>query len=542
MSQDESLLVGLILSASWRGGQRQNLIFQHTILLRQSESHPAQFRGEIIGSPIGSGGFGTVYKVLGTLVPQEDGSVICKPSSRVVKHQKHKSSNGKWEIENEADLARQTACLHAKAPIHIGNESFSVMRYIQGIELFNFIVNIKKYSRLYSAERILQLALNMLYSVKDQLHDRGLVSRDIKPENMIVNEDTNEIVNVDLGLAKFATIDDWSASVGTVGYCAPEALAQTGTSVKTDVFSLGISIGLLLGADSMPTDTHHAIWRSANEVKFRGIFSNVSCLSSLDRQELLIMLKGMTRVNPVARISIRQAISIVETVILRRKLIHMNHELHEGMLQAYRCAEKLRDKLDPLYMAHKRGSLGQSNLMDVLIERLKNRLESALKGFPDRPAAVSLFVGTLRLPLLYVTNKTVLRQKMNGCIATYQQQRKMMKVYRDGIYQFMNASRSEKLIISEELRQEISEMLFIIDARFSKYAPRIDNLPVHIKKLTKTNTAMNGFLSRVEEVVAVSNLIKKTSFLSQLSVFTAPALSSDTIYSQQPPPNLLKNI
>ena len=80
-----------------------------------------------------------------------------------------------------------------------------------------------------------------LASALAYVHAKGVVHRDVKPENVVLTE--RGPVLVDLGLAKAstdATLTATGAAVGTPAYLAPEVLAQKVAGREADVFALGV--------------------------------------------------------------------------------------------------------------------------------------------------------------------------------------------------------------------------------------------------------------------------------------------------------------
>lgn len=81
------------------------------------------------------------------------------------------------------------------------------------------------------------------------LHRRGILHRDLKPDNVLVRADGTVLV-MDFGLALSKKHNEAEAIVGTLAYMAPEILQSQAPSIQSDLWAVGVI------AYELFTDTH----------------------------------------------------------------------------------------------------------------------------------------------------------------------------------------------------------------------------------------------------------------------------------------------
>jgi protein-serine/threonine kinase len=120
---------------------------------------------------------------------------------------------------------------------------FMVMEYAKGGSLIQHLRRAKRFE-----EQVVQFFAAQILIALDWLHSRGYIYRDLKPENVLLDE-LNYCKLTDFGLSKTGiTRPEHMAYslIGTPGYTAPEILREIGHSKAVDYWSLGVMLFELL--------------------------------------------------------------------------------------------------------------------------------------------------------------------------------------------------------------------------------------------------------------------------------------------------------
>lgn len=121
----------------------------------------------------------------------------------------------------------------------------------------SLLTGLMKNQRLNESQ--VKIVMEQLLLTLDFVHKKGIIHRDIKLDNILINKIEENEYNIkiaDFGLATFGGImraDGQGENLlkhmcGTPGYAAPEILRNLGYSFKSDLFSLGsVLFNLLTG-------------------------------------------------------------------------------------------------------------------------------------------------------------------------------------------------------------------------------------------------------------------------------------------------------
>jgi predicted Ser/Thr protein kinase len=191
---------------------------------------------------VGHGGMSSVYKAHDSLLER---NVALK-----VLHEQYNADEDFVErFKREARAVAQLQHPNIVTVIDRGEEDgrqYIVFEYIDGENLKEFVVRKGRLDVHEALEIAVEVARGLAFA-----HERGLVHRDVKPQNVLLNGDGRAKVT-DFGIARTLDVEGMTSAgmvLGTSNYIAPEQASGAPVDAHTDVYALGAVLYEMLAGD-----------------------------------------------------------------------------------------------------------------------------------------------------------------------------------------------------------------------------------------------------------------------------------------------------
>ncbi|XP_076876292.1 hormonally up-regulated neu tumor-associated kinase homolog A isoform X1 [Brachyhypopomus gauderio] len=203
--------------------------------------HTKRVGNYLIGRKLGEGSFAKVREGLHALTGEKVAVKVI--DKRKAKKDSYVTKNLRREGQIQ-QMIRHPNITQLLDILETENSYYLVMELCPGGNLMNHIYEKKRLE-----EREAQKYVRQLVMAVEHLHRAGVVHRDLKIENLLLDEQDN-IKLIDFGLSNCAGIlgysDPFSTQCGSPAYAAPELLSRKKYGPKVDVWSIGVNMYAML--------------------------------------------------------------------------------------------------------------------------------------------------------------------------------------------------------------------------------------------------------------------------------------------------------
>jgi tetratricopeptide (TPR) repeat protein len=244
-----------MLRIGLEGDVEQDLLVSERVALKPERPEHRFEHYEVLQSEdgklieLGRGSMGVTYKAI-------DIHLQCPVALKVINEKYLRNKSARTRFLREARMAASLRHPNVASVFYLGRSGggyFYAMEFVEGETLESLLQR--------SGRLTVKVALRIATQVAAGLaavHRQNLVHRDIKPSNVMVNfEGPVAVKIIDLGLAKAvnepnseAALSMPGAFTGTPEFASPEQFAGVGVDIRSDLYSLGVTLWEMLTGKS----------------------------------------------------------------------------------------------------------------------------------------------------------------------------------------------------------------------------------------------------------------------------------------------------
>ena len=259
---------------------------------------------------IASGGMGIIYKAQDML----DKTRIL--AIKVLREEYFEDEVQKKRFKNEAAIIDQFDHPHIVKVIERGEADgnlYIAMELLEGRNLSEILKEEGGFSIAIAVDIMIQAADGLT-----KIHRKNIIHRDLKPENIMIiqKEDNPYFVKIlDFGLSKTHSLSRLTQTgmiLGTIFYLSPEQILDTGITIASDVYALGIIYyEMLSGQKPFAGETEESVIKQILEkepLEIKQLRPDVPA-------ELSGLIEKMAAKKPLQRPSIEQVLETLRKIV-----------------------------------------------------------------------------------------------------------------------------------------------------------------------------------------------------------------------------------
>ncbi|VVU95427.1 Protein kinase domain [seawater metagenome] len=242
------------------------------------------------------------YEIIRTIQTIKNGEILLAEKANKYFVMKRKTRNRKQfhRLTTEREILKILNCKYIiKIVDTLDDEKYfiNVFPYTKSIDMYAYFIennNIKN-------ESIIKKSFYQLFLALQYLKNNDIIHRDIKLENILINEKNHHVCLIDFDLAIIGC-SKTNKLTGTEAYLSPELLNNGITNFSNDIWGAGVSLFIILFENFPFGNDREEIMRNQKTYKMNFL----ECINENMSYELLNLLNCMLTIDYKQRVKIEE--------------------------------------------------------------------------------------------------------------------------------------------------------------------------------------------------------------------------------------------
>ena len=210
-------------------------------------------------------------------------------------------------------LVREPHIVQLESVFKSRNHLYIVMELSEDGDLFSLLAGGRRLSEVEAYQ-----VMRPLLRAVDYLHSRGIVHRDVKPENILCGKRLGDVKIADFGLSfLMASAELEMLPCGTLSYVSPEVITGKGYDHEADLWSLGVVLFLMVTGE-LPYDSGHKRG-IVEKILHRDIPTTNEVFQTLS-PEFMQLLRGLLTKDPSQRLTASDALKLPWFSLMKQRV------------------------------------------------------------------------------------------------------------------------------------------------------------------------------------------------------------------------------